>query len=228
MLPAARMETFTQANGLGSDLVGAMTRDAHGDLWVATLAGLSRMSGGRIVNYTTANGLSSNVITALLARANGTLLIGTQEHGWNLWDGQHFTAQSSGGLNKTSIHAILDDGSGHLWFATGNGIARCDSDGKSDCSHWIEFGAADGLRSRETATNSHPSAWRSRDGAALVCDAEGTRRSGPGALPGEHRFAASGAGAICRGRSCLNHCMRQTLSCASKPAMFTFNSIMRG
>jgi hypothetical protein len=28
----------------------------------------------------------------------------------------------------------------------------------------MEFGTADGLRSRETATNSHPSAWRSRDG----------------------------------------------------------------
>jgi ligand-binding sensor domain-containing protein/signal transduction histidine kinase len=163
-LSSARMETFTHANGLGSDLVGAMARDSHGDLWVATLAGLSRLSSGRIVNYTTTNGLSSNVITALLPRANGTLLIGTQDHGWNLWDGQRFTAQSSGGLSKTSIHAILDDGVGHLWFATGDGIARCDSDEKSGCSHWIEFGTSDGLRSRETATNSHPSAWRSRDG----------------------------------------------------------------
>jgi ligand-binding sensor domain-containing protein len=67
------METFTHANGLGSDLVGAMTRDAKGDLWVATLAGLSRLHGGKIENFTTANGLSSNVVTALLARTNGTL-----------------------------------------------------------------------------------------------------------------------------------------------------------
>jgi ligand-binding sensor domain-containing protein/signal transduction histidine kinase len=161
----ARMETLTQANGLGSDLVGAMARDVKGDLWVATLNGLSRLSGGKIVNFTTANGLSSNVITAMLARVDGTLLIGTQEHGWNLWDGQHFTAESSGGLNQSTIHAILDDDGGHLWFATGNGIARCDCEGMraAGCSHWIEFGAADGLRSRETATNSHPSAWRSRD-----------------------------------------------------------------
>ena len=40
------METYTQANGLGSDLVGAMARDAKGDLWVATFAGLSRLHGG--------------------------------------------------------------------------------------------------------------------------------------------------------------------------------------
>jgi signal transduction histidine kinase/ligand-binding sensor domain-containing protein len=163
----AKMETFTHANGLGSDLVGAMARDAKGDLWVATFAGLSRLHGGKIENFTTTNGLSSNVVTALLARTDGTLLIGTQDHGWNLWDGKRFTAATDNGLGQTTIHAILDDGGGHLWFATGNGIARCDCNamsGKADCSHWIEFGAADGLRSRETATNSHPSAWRSRDG----------------------------------------------------------------
>jgi len=167
--PAA-METFTQANGLGSDLVGAMTRDANGDLWVATLAGLSRVHDGKIVNFTTANGLSSNVVTALLARKDGTLLIGTQDRGWDEWDGKGFSAAKGNGLEQTTIHAILDDGAGHLWFATGSGIARCDcmqGNGMKQgagCSNWIEFGAADGLRSRETAINSHPSAWRAQDG----------------------------------------------------------------
>jgi len=163
-VPGAHAETFTQANGLGSDLVGAMARDAAGGLWVATLAGLSRLHGGRIANYTTVNGLSSNVVTALLTRANGTMLIGTQDHGWNLWDGQRFSQPEHFSLDRTAIHAILDDGGGRLWFATGSGIARCDCDRAGGCSHWIDFGPADGLRSRETATNSHPSAWRSRDG----------------------------------------------------------------
>ncbi len=182
-----RMVTLTQANRLGSDLVGAMARDAKGDLWVATLAGLSRLSGGKIVNFTTANGLSSNVVTALLPYGNGMLLIGTQEHGWNLWDGQHFTMETNGGLNQTTIHAILDDGSGHLWFATGNGIARCDCGGAgmqaAECSHWIEFGAADGLRSRETATNSHPSAWRSRDGHLWFATPKGLVEVDPAHFP---------------------------------------------
>jgi ligand-binding sensor domain-containing protein/signal transduction histidine kinase len=162
--PSVGMTTFTHANGLGSDLVGAMARDAHGDLWVGTFAGVSRLHDGTITNFTTANGLSSNVVTALLARTDGTLLIGTQDHGWNVWDGKTFAAAKQDGLAQTTIHAILDDGSGHLWFATGNGIARCDCTMNGGCSHWMEFGAADGLRSRETATNSHPSAWQSRDG----------------------------------------------------------------
>jgi signal transduction histidine kinase len=131
---------------------------------VATFAGLSRLRGGKIKNFTIANGLSSNVVTAMLARKNGMLLVGTQDRGWTAWDGNTFIEKESFSPDVTSIHAILEDGAAHLWFATGNGIARCDSDGKVSCSRWMEFGTADGLRSRETATNSHPSAWRSRDG----------------------------------------------------------------
>ena len=166
----AQMETYTQTSGLGSDLVGAMARDAKGDLWVATLAGLSRLHGNTISNFTTADGLSSNVVTALLPRADGTLLIGTQDHGWNVWDGRKFSMTLQDGLEQTTIHAILDDGQGHLWFATGDGIARCDCTAMErmgstpGCSRWLAFGVADGLPSRETATNSHPSAWRARDG----------------------------------------------------------------
>jgi signal transduction histidine kinase/ligand-binding sensor domain-containing protein len=185
----AHMETFSHANGLGSDLVGALARDSAGNLWVATFAGLSRLHGGAIANYTTANGLSSNVVTALLSRGDGTLLIGTQDHGWNVWDGQRFSPEKHDGLDQTSIHAILDDGVGHLWFATGNGIARCDCAGAGNamqgagCSHWIEFGAADGLRSRETATNSHPSAWRSGDGRLWFATSKGIVEVDPAHFP---------------------------------------------
>jgi signal transduction histidine kinase len=184
-----KMETFTQANGLGSDLVGAMARDAKGDLWVATLAGLSRLHGGKIENYTTANGLSSNVVTALLARSDGTLLVGTQDHGWNQWDGVRLSAATGSGLDRTTIHAILEDGhpndanQRHLWFATGSGIARCDCDMRGGCSQWMEFGPPDGLRSRDTATNSHPSAWRSRDGRLWFATPKGLVEVDPAHFP---------------------------------------------
>lgn len=182
------METFTKATGLGSDLVGALARDASGDLWVATLSGLSRLHGDqhRISNYTTADGLTSNVITALLPRADGTLLIGTQDHGWDVWNGHSFSAAMNNGPEQAAIHAILDDGEGHLWFATGNGIARCDCGGSgmmTGCSHWMEFGTADGLRSRETATNSHPSAWRSSDGHLWFATPRGLVEIDPAHFP---------------------------------------------
>jgi ligand-binding sensor domain-containing protein len=182
--PAGRqMVTYTQATGLGSDLVGAMARDASGNLWVATLAGLSRLAGGKIVNYTTADGLASNVVTSLLARKNGTLLIGTQDHGWNLWDGSKFTAPKDNRLTETSIHAILADASNHLWFATDDGIARCDCTRSAECTNWVEFGPADGLRSRETATNSHPSAWRGQDGRLWFATPKGLAELNPAHFP---------------------------------------------
>ena len=198
----AHMETLTQFSGLGSDLVGAMTRDAHGDLWVATLAGLSRLRGGKIENFTTQNGLSSNVITALATRKSATtpiggqtLLIGTQESGWNLWDGKQFfrgvgdtldlrSGQSfSSGMDHASIRAILDDEHGHLWFATGTGIARCDDEAGRDRPPCMEFGPADGLRSRETAVNSHPSAWRSGDGHLWFATPKGLVEIDPAHFP---------------------------------------------
>ena len=185
----AGMETYTHASGLGSDLVGAMARDTRGDLWVATLAGLSRLHGSTISNFTTADGLSSNVITALLPRTDGTLLIGTQDHGWDVWDGSKFSKATSDGLEETTIHAILDDRDGHLWFATGDGIARCDCNEMAgagpagSCSHWMEFGTADGLHSRETANNSHPSAWRSLDGRLWFATAKGLVEVDPAHFP---------------------------------------------
>ena len=184
-----RIEVYTERNGLGSDLVGAMARDAEGNLWAATLAGLSRLRGGRISNFTTADGLSSDVVTALLTRPDGTLLIGTENHGLNLWDGRRFSRMADNGLVHATIHAILDDHAGHLWFATGNGIARCDlsameSDGRTNgCSRWIEFGTADGLRSREMATNSHPSAWRSLDGRLWFATPKGLVEVDPSHFP---------------------------------------------
>jgi signal transduction histidine kinase/ligand-binding sensor domain-containing protein len=186
-----RMQTFTKADGLGSDLVGAMARDAGGDLWIATLSGLSRLRAGKISNFTTANGLSSNVVTALLPRAEGTLLIGTQDRGWNLWDGHRFsplTGSGAGNFGQTAIHAILDDGRGHLWFATGGGIARCTlgaagNDSAALCSNWLEFGTADGLPSREMAGNSHPSAWRSRDGRLWFATPKGLVEVDPEHFP---------------------------------------------
>ncbi len=188
-LDHGRLKTFTTQDGLGSDLVGAMARTADGDLWIATLQGLSRMHGGAIRNYTTADGLSSNVITALDVTEDGMLWIGTQGEGLSAWDpgwsGGHFIAvddrNRSGSLEQPAdipgrqlpvgIHALLHDDRGHLWLASDGGLARVDVKTLEGCIHGegcrlnaTHFSTADGLRSRETSSNSHPTACRSRDG----------------------------------------------------------------
>jgi signal transduction histidine kinase/ligand-binding sensor domain-containing protein len=178
-----QMKTYTHADGLGSDLVGAMVRDGRGDLWVATLAGLSRLHGESMTTFTTRDGLPGNVITALLPMASGALLVGTQGEGWALWDGQRF-AQPAAARDPVGIHALLDDALGDIWMATSRGIQRCDlHPGRELAASCISFGTADGLRSRETANNSHPSAWRARDGHLWFATPKGLVSIDPAHFP---------------------------------------------
>jgi len=183
-----KMDTYTRANGLGSDLVGAMARDGNGDLWVATLAGLSRLKNGKFTNFTTANGLPSNVITALLMTYDGLLVIGTQDHGIEVWDSEGSAEGQGPHLQNKSIHAIAEDKESHLWLATADGLTRCDRGGSGQVrmiavANCIDFGPADGLRSRETATNSHPSAWRSHDGHLWFATPKGLVEVDPAHFP---------------------------------------------
>ena len=105
-------------------------------------------------------------------------------------DGTCGTArQFSGGEGQppetnTSIHAILDDGkqSSLVCDREWDCALRLHDDG-ADCTHWMEFGPADGLRSRETATNSHPSAWRSRDGHLWFATPKGLVEVDPAHFP---------------------------------------------
>ena len=173
-----RIEVIAQANGLSSSFVGAISRDTNGNLWVATLTGLSRLRDKIVTNFTTANGLSSNVVTALLPYPDGKLLIGTEASGWEKWDGHRFVAPREGDLAGESIHAIVDDDQGHLWFATGRGIARAScagsaADSAPTCSQWMRFGIADGLPAAEIGGIGHPLALRTHDGLLWFATAKG-------------------------------------------------------
>jgi signal transduction histidine kinase/ligand-binding sensor domain-containing protein len=182
-LDHGRFHSFTQADGLGSDLVGALAQSRNGDLWIATLNGLSRLHLGKLLRYTTADGLSSNVITALDVMPDGAIWIGTQNDGLNLWNGKRFLslhADTSNGSRGTAgslpsaIHAIMRDDRGHLWLASNSGLTRVDLQPllgcieRGTCSpnglHAVDFTTTDGLRSRETSSNSHPTACRANDG----------------------------------------------------------------
>jgi signal transduction histidine kinase/ligand-binding sensor domain-containing protein len=183
----AQIKSYTHRDGLGSDLVGALARAANGDLWIATLNGLSQLHEGVLHNYTTIDGLSSNVITALDIGPNGSLWIGTQDAGLNLWNGQHFTAVALVGL-PTAIHAILHDDveqevGGYLWLASNAGLSRVSIPPLLKCANCsldvMHFTTADGLRSRETSNNSHPTACRTREGALWFATPRGVAIANP-------------------------------------------------
>jgi ligand-binding sensor domain-containing protein/signal transduction histidine kinase len=165
-------QTFTQSSGLGSDLVGAMVLAPNGDLWVATLNGLTRLHNGVLHNFTAADGLSSNVITALDITSDGSLFVGTQSGGLNLFTGQKFQPiRDSARRLPAVIHALMHDNSGQLWLATDSGLTRVPLAALLACAQSAScdppvttFTTADGLRSREASSNSHPTALRTTDG----------------------------------------------------------------
>jgi signal transduction histidine kinase len=128
------------------------------------------------------------VITALLVTSDGFLMVGTQDHGFVIWDPKGNWPTMGPILENKSIRAIEQDKGGYLWLSTADGLTRCD--GNMTDIQWlvsadtcIDFGAADGLRSRETATNSHPSAWRSRDGHLWFATPKGLVEVDPAHFP---------------------------------------------
>ena len=192
------IQNWTQSTGLGSDVVGAMVHSSDGDLWIATLQGLTRMHHGQLRNYTMADGLSSNVITSLAADKDGRVWIGTQNDGLNLWNGQRFLAiaphpKSITALLPSVIHTLLLDRPGFLWIASDNGLTRVEitsllhcaqqDNCKLDSRSLANYTTADGLRSRETSSNSHPTAWRGADGLLWFSSPHGIISADPQHFP---------------------------------------------
>ena len=189
-----RFRYLTERDGLGSDLVGALAQGKDGDLWVATLKGLTRIHLGILENFTTANGLVSNVITALEVTQDGQVWIGSQGDGLSVWTGSRFVGIGDRGGIPRAIHAIAEDGAGGLWITSNNGLTRVSLDSLDGCVRTgkcepktAHFTTADGLRSRETSSNSHPTAMRSQDGklwlttprGLIVLDPRNFARSAP-------------------------------------------------
>jgi ligand-binding sensor domain-containing protein/signal transduction histidine kinase len=165
--------TYTQLDGLGSNLIGAMLQDRrNGALWIGTLNGLTRFANGKFQNFTRQDGLSSNIITALYQDSTGTLWIATKGGGLDRYQGGRFTKISS---EKTglpgSIYAILSGNEGYLWLSSTHGIYRASlaalnrfADGKNRRLPLSTFGASDGMGISECSRGGHPAAWQSADG----------------------------------------------------------------
>ncbi len=88
--------TYTRADGLAHDAVLALAEDAGtGDLWIATMGGLTRHSAGRLETFTQFNsGLVNNVVYGVAAHrgeiwaatAAGTSRLELASNRWSIYD----------------------------------------------------------------------------------------------------------------------------------------------
>jgi diguanylate cyclase (GGDEF)-like protein len=112
------------AQGLPSDTVNALARDARGAIWVATSQGLARIEGDHALPVPGA-GLPGGPVFSLFALPDGRLLVGT-EHGAFLGDARAF-APLHAELSTQTATRVWRDADGIVWVGTNNGgLARVD------------------------------------------------------------------------------------------------------
>jgi len=152
--------TFTQEDGLGSDMIRGIVEDKDGILWIATSGGLTRHDGvsfTTLTNYapiTVTHGWSKHGnhrdLSDVMIDSRGDLWIATMD-GVFQYDGEMFTrfelpviaTDEKWEFSPRKVSCIFEDKDGNLWFGTdGAGVVRYD--GKSMGVYTMK---ADGLAS---------------------------------------------------------------------------------
>lgn len=103
----------------GTAEVNAITRDVHGDLWVATDLGMLRSrERGRFELLDLDNGLANPLSYAVFRDREGLLWIG-QDDGLTKWVPRPFSGYSTRhGLLGSFVRSITQDQQGRLWLGT--------------------------------------------------------------------------------------------------------------
>jgi ligand-binding sensor domain-containing protein len=123
------VEHWTTDNGLPLNSVSAICQSPEGYLWIATLDGLVRFDGVRLVSFNRSNtaGIGGNRFTGMLCGANGAF--------WAVSDGSGITEYRNGsfqtytvrdGLLSNTSDGLLADARGNPWLLAHGSISRWD------------------------------------------------------------------------------------------------------
>ncbi len=116
---------YMKEHGLHSNMVQAIDPDEEGNLWLATLDGVSKFNGKNFRNYTTEHGLNSNLLKDILVDSRGRIWIATENKGLNMIDGIHiYSITKEIGL-ANHIQSLYEDYEGNIWIGTYKNGAYC-------------------------------------------------------------------------------------------------------
>jgi ligand-binding sensor domain-containing protein/serine phosphatase RsbU (regulator of sigma subunit) len=122
-------------NGLIQNQVETMVQDNDGNLWIGTIAGLSKYNGFQFVSYTKNQGLAEDWIVSTFKNKNGDILFGHWAGNISRFNYKLKIIENLDVLKYTkqkTILAIKEDQKGQYWIATeGAGIIVLDKDFKS-------------------------------------------------------------------------------------------------
>jgi hypothetical protein len=137
-------KTYTTKDGLAHRAVLSLALDKRsGDVWAGTMAGLSRISGGRIDTYTQLNsGLSNDVVYAVavegehvwVATAAGACMLNTRTGQWSLYNERNTP------MNEIWVYGVSAT-PGKVYFAVwGSGLLELDQ----KTGRWDKYDDPDG------------------------------------------------------------------------------------
>jgi len=182
-------KTFSVPPGNGT--VCAMTEDAAGTLWAATVGGLLlRVTGESLVEQTPQLPGAPDSIRTLHATPDGNLWIGYETRGLGLLrKGGFFLFGQEQGLEDDAVSQILSDDAGWLWCAGDRGIFRLRRDeleamaaGKVSKLHPVLCGRGEGWPVLQAACGNWPQAMRSRSGELCMPTGAGLAVIRPGSV----------------------------------------------
>lgn len=112
--------SFTNREGLSSNMIEAILEDSFGNLWFGTTGGgVSMYRGNDFTHFSENEGLSGSWIISILEDRQLNLWFGSLGNGVSILNNQsfrHFTEKE--GLNSRAIYSILEDSQGKLWFGS--------------------------------------------------------------------------------------------------------------
>lgn len=165
--------TYGVEQGLVQSQVQSLVQDNEGNLWIGTLAGLSRYDGLTFQNFSKKDGLVEDWVTVAYKDSKGDIWFGHWAGGVSRYNSKSKKFESINLEEYTrfrTITAIVEDSQGFFWFATeGSGIFIYDPVKNSK----FVLNVKDGLASAnvyDLALDSSGNMWIGTDHGITICD----------------------------------------------------------
>jgi signal transduction histidine kinase/ligand-binding sensor domain-containing protein len=123
---APTVERFMTTEGLAHNLIRSLLQDRDGNIWIGTLAGLSRVSKSVFASVRAPIGTGS--VNSLSVGYEGRLWVATTEGLLLNANGRQKVFRETDGLPSNYVTVVEEDARGVLWAGTARGLARLDGD----------------------------------------------------------------------------------------------------
>ena len=168
--------TYGVEQGLAQSQIQSLVQDNDGNLWIGTLAGLTRYNGMAFENFSKKNGLAEDWITVSYKDSKGDIWFGHWAGGVSRYNSKTKKFESLNLEEYTrfrTVTAITEDQQGFFWIATeGSGIFIYDP----AKNKMFALNVKDGIASSNIYAlqlDKNGNMWIGTDHGITICDTKG-------------------------------------------------------